>query len=57
MRALIGENLRANDAQSWFNTVYDALDLVADKVTQEEWDDIATAMAWIGESLEVDIQP
>lgn len=57
MRKIIGENLRANDAQSWFNTVYDALDLVADKVTQEEWDDIATAMAWIGESLEVDIQP
>jgi aromatic ring-cleaving dioxygenase len=57
MNKVIGENLRANDEQSWFNTVWDALDLVADKVTQEEWDDIATAMAWIGETLEVDIQP
>jgi aromatic ring-cleaving dioxygenase len=57
MNKVIGENLRANDTQSWFNTVWDALDLVADKVTQEEWDDIATAMAWIGETLEVDIQP
>jgi aromatic ring-cleaving dioxygenase len=57
MTKTIGEHLRANDPQSWFNTVYDALDLVADKVTQEEWDDIATAMAWIGESLEVDICP
>lgn len=53
----IGESLRANDAQSWFNTIWDALDLVAGNVSQDEWDDIATAMAWIGETLGVDIQP
>lgn len=57
MTKTIGQELRANDPQTWFNTVWDALDLVADKISQDEWDDIATAMAWIGETLEVDIQP
>ena len=57
MTKTIGQELRANDPQTWFNTVWAALDLVADRISQDEWDDIATAMAWIGETLEVDIQP
>lgn len=51
--------LRANDSDSWLETVWDALhayraDLIpeGDKQYDEIWSDICTAMAWITETVE-----
>ena len=51
--------LRANDSDSWLETVWDALhayraDLIpeGDEQYDEIWNDICTAMMWITESVE-----
>ena len=51
--------LRANDSDSWLETVWDALhayraDLIpeGDEQYDEIWSDICTAMAWITETVE-----
>ncbi|MDB4342547.1 hypothetical protein OAA20_00530 [bacterium] len=51
--------LRANDSDSWLETVWDALhayraDLIpeGDEQYDEIWSDICTAMAWISETVE-----
>ena len=52
--------LRANDSDSWLETIWDALhayheDLISssdDEMNEKIWDDICTAMAWITESVE-----
>jgi hypothetical protein len=43
--------LTRNNPQSWFNTIYNALDLVIDQIPEDQWDDVATAMAWVAEEL------
>ena len=54
-------SLHAQDPQSWFETVWDALhgfreDCIS--TDDEQWDDICTAMAWITEAItEKDDQP
>ena len=54
--------LKANDSDTWLETVWDALhayreDLIpeGDKQYDEIWNDICTAMAWITESVENDV--
>ena len=51
--------LRANDSDSWLETVWDALhayreDLIpeGDEQYDEIWSDVCTAMAWITETVE-----
>lgn len=51
--------LRANDSDTWLETVWDALhayreDLIpeGDKQYDEIWSDVCTAMAWITETVE-----
>lgn len=51
--------LKANDSDSWLETVWDALhayreDLIpeGDEQYDEIWNDICTAMAWITETVE-----
>lgn len=50
--------LKANDKQSWIDTIWDALQAhretnIPEGVTEydEQWDEICTAMAWIAEEL------
>ena len=51
--------LHAQDAQSWLNTIWDALEGFRDDCIpegqdpryDEQWDDICSAMAWIREAL------
>lgn len=52
--------LRANDKDTWMETIWDALFKYRDKCIPEgdakydaEWSDICTAMAWLQEELEV----
>lgn len=54
--------LKANDSDSWLETVWDALhayreDLIpeGDEHYDEIWDDICTAMAWMTESVKNDV--
>ena len=54
--------LRANDSDTWLETVWDALhayreDLIpeGDKQYDEIWNDICTAMAWMTESVKNDV--
>ena len=49
--------LHANDPQTWFETVWNALhgfreDCIS--TDDEQWDDICTAMAWITEAIETE---
>jgi hypothetical protein len=53
--------LKANDTETWLETIWDALHKYRDKCIPEgelahddEWSDICTAMAWIAEDMEVD---
>jgi hypothetical protein len=52
--------LRANDKDTWMETIWDALFKYRDNCIPEgdaaydaEWSDICTAMAWLEEELEV----
>jgi len=52
--------LKANDTETWLETIWDALHKYRDKCIPEgelahddEWSDICTAMAWLQEELEV----
>ena len=52
--------LRANDKETWMETIWDALFKYRDDCIPEgdanydaEWGDICTAMAWLQEELEV----
>ena len=52
--------LRANDKDTWMETIWDALFKYRDDCIPEgdadydaEWGDICTAMAWLQEELEV----
>lgn len=52
--------LRANDKQTWMETIWDALFDYRDNCIPEgdaaydaEWSDICTAMAWLEEELEL----
>lgn len=52
--------LRANDKQTWMNTIWNALYEYRDNWITEgvedndaEWSDICTAMAWLEEELEL----
>ena len=52
--------LRANDRQTWMETIWDALFAYRDNCIPEndaaydaEWSDICTAMAWLEEELEL----
>lgn len=48
-------DLRSSDPDTWFATIWDALDTYREtnKVSDEAWDDICTAMAWIQEEFDV----
>ena len=52
--------LRANDKETWIETIWDALFKYRDNCIPEEdakydaeWSDITTAMAWLQEELEI----
>ena len=52
--------LRANDEETWMETIWDALFKYRDNCIPEgdakydaEWSDICTAMAWLQEELKV----
>lgn len=53
-------DLHAQDPNSWLETVWDALenyrDVIpeGDKMNDDEWSDICTAMHWIDEALKED---
>jgi hypothetical protein len=46
-------NPTSNDQQSWINTIWESLDEAQLYVpfSDEEWDEICTAMMWITEDL------
>ena len=46
--------LRRSDRQSWVDTVWYVLHEIYPDCTDEEWDDVCTAMAWIAEGLGVE---
>ena len=42
-------NPRPNDPQSWIDTVWEALDHAREQYSDDEWDEICLAMAWLTE--------
>jgi hypothetical protein len=52
------KDLDANDPSTWMDTLWQALecyreDCISGSDYDEEWDEICTAMAWIGEKIGV----
>jgi hypothetical protein len=52
--------LHRYDPKTWLETVYEALGKIhPDTMTEESWDDVMSAMAWITEdfNFEIDTDP
>lgn len=52
--------LHRYDPKTWLETVYEALGKIhPDAMTEESWDDVMSAMAWITEdfNFEIDTDP
>ena len=45
-------NPMPHEAQTWINTIWEALDHTRDSYTDEQWDQICMAMAWTAETLD-----
>jgi hypothetical protein len=43
--------LNANDVDSWIDCIRQALDVANDNLSEEEWDEVNTAWAWITDTL------
>lgn len=58
------ETMNANDKASWLAVIWDALEGYREEAIpegvepeyDEEWDNICTAMAWVAEELELEIE-
>ncbi len=62
IRGILDMTLNAHDKSTWLETIWDALHIAredsipeSDSCYDAQWDDICTAMAWITESLELEI--
>jgi hypothetical protein len=41
----------AHDIDTWLDCVRDALDIANDYLSEEDWDEVCTAWAWIVETI------
>jgi hypothetical protein len=44
-------NPMPHDEQSWINTIWEALDHARELYTDDQWDEICMAMAWMTDAL------